>query len=134
MMDGSEPSMLTAALVSALALGGALVTLIGTVGLVRLETFVQRVHSPTMGTTLGTSLVLLGSMLLATVSASRPVVHEIAIGIFMTLTTPVTFMLLFRAAVLRSRPESPNDPGRADPAADDGPAVRLPIEEPPERQ
>lgn len=104
MTHGSELSMLTAVIVSALVLGGALITLIGTLGLVRLRTFVERVHAPTLGTTLGMGLVLLASIVLASVMASRPVLHEIAIAVFMTVTTPVTFMLLFRAAVLRSTP------------------------------
>lgn len=104
MTHGNELSMLTAVIVSALVLGGALVTLIGTIGLVRLPTFVERVHAPTMGTTLGMGLVLLASIVLASVLASRPVLHEVVIGVFMTVTTPVTFMLLFRAAVLRSAP------------------------------
>jgi len=34
---------------------------------------------------------------------SRPVLHEILIGVFMTLSTPVTYMLLVRAALHRER-------------------------------
>ena len=69
----------------------------------RLETFYERVHAPTMGTTLGTGLVLVASIVLFSTLASRPVLHEIVIGVFMTITTPVTFMLLVRAAVQRER-------------------------------
>ena len=36
-----------------------------------------------MGTTLGTGLVLIGSMLFFTMHESRPVLHEILIGVFM---------------------------------------------------
>jgi multicomponent K+:H+ antiporter subunit G len=59
-----------------------------------------------MGTTLGTGLVLIGSMLFFTVHESRPVVHEILIGVFTTLNTPVTYMLLVRAALYRDRAEA----------------------------
>ena len=42
-------------------------------GLLRLPTFYQRVHPPTMGTTLGTALVLAGSMLTFTAMHEIPV-------------------------------------------------------------
>ena len=88
-----------------LVLAGASLALIGSVGLLRLKTFYERVHPPTMGTTLGTGLVLIGSMIFFTIQESRPVLHEILIGVFMTLNTPVTYMLLVRAALHRDRIE-----------------------------
>jgi multicomponent K+:H+ antiporter subunit G len=54
-----------------------------------------------MGTTLGTALVLAGSMLHFSALGSRPVIHEILIGAMMVVTTPVTYMLLVRAALRR---------------------------------
>jgi len=90
-----------------LALAGALLALIGSLGLARLGTFYERVHPPTLGTTLGTALILIGSMLHFGALESRPVLHEILIGVFMTLTTPVTYMLLVRAALHR-------EPGSSD--------------------
>ena len=74
-------------------------------GLLTLKTFYERVHPPTMGTTLGTGLVLIGSMVFFTVQEGRPVLHELLIGAFMTLTTPVTYLLLVRAALYRDRAE-----------------------------
>ncbi|MGH8696530.1 MAG: monovalent cation/H(+) antiporter subunit G, partial [Burkholderiales bacterium] len=47
---------LTAALTALLVLAGAALALIGSLGLLRLKTFYDRVHAPTMGTTLGTGL------------------------------------------------------------------------------
>jgi len=93
-------------LVAVLVLAGALLAFVGSLGLLRMKTFFERVHPPTMGTTLGTALVLAGSMLYFTALESRPVLHEILIGVFMTLTTPVTYILLGRAALRRDR----NDP------------------------
>jgi multicomponent K+:H+ antiporter subunit G len=84
-------------------LAGASLALIGSVGLLRMKTFYERMHPPTMGTTLGTGLVLIGSMVFFTLHESRPVLHEIVIGVFMTLNTPVTYMLLVRAALHRDR-------------------------------
>lgn len=85
---------------------GALLVFTGSLGLVTLKTFYERVHPPTMGTTLGTGLMLIGSMLYFTALDARPVLHEALIGIFMTLSTPVTYMLLLRAALHRDRAES----------------------------
>jgi multicomponent K+:H+ antiporter subunit G len=90
---------------SLLVLAGALLAFVGSIGLLRLKSFYERVHPPTMGTTLGTGLVLIGSMLFFTALEARPVLHEILIGVFMTLTTPVTYMLLLRAALHRDRSE-----------------------------
>ena len=84
---------------------GALLAFGGSLGLLRLKTFYERVHPPTMGTTLGTGLILAGSMLHFSGLEGRPVLHEILIGAFMTLSTPVTYMLLVRAALHRDRAE-----------------------------
>ncbi len=84
---------------------GALLAFSGSLGLLTLKTFYERVHPPTMGTTLGTGLILIGSMLHFTSLDARPVLHEILIGVFMTLTTPVTYILLVRAALHRDRAE-----------------------------
>jgi len=78
-----------------LVLAGALFAFVGSFGLLRLRTFYERVHPPTMGTTLGTALVLAGSM----VHFSS--LHEILIAVLMTVTTPVTYLLLVRAALRR---------------------------------
>jgi multicomponent K+:H+ antiporter subunit G len=101
-----------AALMTALlVLVGAAVTLIGSLGLLRLGNFYARVHAPTLGTTLGAGSILAGSALCFSVLEARPVVHEILIAVFVTLTTPVTLMLVVRAALYRDRTEgSPNVP------------------------
>jgi multicomponent K+:H+ antiporter subunit G len=113
MSHAADLSPLTAIVAGLLLLGGAVLALIGSIGLLRLKTFYERVHAPTMGTTLGTGLVLIASMILFSALESRPVLHEVLIGAFMTLTTPVTFMLLVRAA--RHRDQAANAPGAAEP-------------------
>ena len=79
-----------AILTSVLVLLGAGLTLIGVVGLLRLKTFYARVHAPTLGTTLGIGCVLLASMLYFSALQSRPVLHEVLIAIFVTITTPIS--------------------------------------------
>lgn len=84
-----------------LVLLGALVAFVGSLGLLRMPTFFERVHPPTMGSTVGVVLILAGSMLHFGVLESRWVLHEILIAIFVTITTPVTYLLLGRAALER---------------------------------
>ena len=96
-----------------LVLAGALLAFIGALGLVRLPTFFERVHPPTMGTTLGTALVLAGSMLYFSALESRLVLHEILIAVFMTVTTPVTYLLLGRAALRREHESAGEDSRRS---------------------
>ena len=89
------------ALAALLVLAGAFFAFVGTLGLFRLRTFYERVHPPTMGATLGTALVLAGSMVYFSALESRPVIHEMLIGALMLVTTPVTYVLLLRAALQR---------------------------------
>ncbi len=82
---------------------GAALALIGAIGFLRLPTFYERLHAPALGTSWGIGGIMLASMIYFTVSSSRLVIHEILIGIFVTVTTPITFMLLARAALHRDR-------------------------------
>lgn len=91
--------------VAAFLIIGAGLTLIGSFGLYRLRSFYDRIHAPTLGTSWGTAAIVLASIIYFSVLQSRSVFHEILIGIFVTITTPVTFMLLGRAALYRDRSE-----------------------------
>jgi len=88
---------------------GAGLAAIGSFGLLRLGSFYERVHAPTLGSTLGIGSVLIASMLYFTVLESRLMVHELLIGALMFITTPITFMLLARAALYRDRTEGGED-------------------------
>ncbi|WP_370340793.1 monovalent cation/H(+) antiporter subunit G [Shinella oryzae] len=98
-----------AILVSFFLVVGSGLTLIGTIGFSRLPSFYERIHAPTLGTSWGTGGIVMASMIFFTVLATRPVIHEILIGIFVTVTTPVTLMLLARAALHRDRAEGNPD-------------------------
>ncbi|MDP9837310.1 multicomponent K+:H+ antiporter subunit G [Neorhizobium huautlense] len=92
---------------------GASLTLIGAIGFLRLPTFYERIHAPTLGTSWGIGGIMLASMIYFTLSSERLVIHEILIGIFVTVTTPVTLMLLARAALHRDRAENDDSvPGK----------------------
>lgn len=89
-----------------LLLAGGLITLIGATGLLSLRDFHARMHPPTMGMGLGTTCVLICSMLVSSSVFQRPVFHELAIGLFIVLTTPVSAITLMSAAISRTRERS----------------------------
>lgn len=114
MSEAGELPAWAALLTAFLVLLGSSVTLIGSIGLLRLGNFYARVHAPTLGTTLGMASILAGSALFFSVLEARAVLHEILIAVFVTLTTPVTLMLLVRAALYRDRTEGSSDVPPAD--------------------
>ena len=98
-----------AVLVCACLLAGAILALAGAIGLVRLETFYQRVHAPTLGSSMGMGLILLSSILDFSAGRGHLVLHEMLIAVFLTLTTPISLMLIVRAALARDRREGNPD-------------------------
>jgi multicomponent K+:H+ antiporter subunit G len=109
MNHAAELPAFTALVTALLVLLGATFALTGSIGLLRLKNFYDRVHAPTLGTTLGTGLILIASMVLFSALELRPVLHEILIAVFVAVTTPVTYMLLVRAALHRDRDEGDRD-------------------------
>ena len=84
---------------------GALFALAGSLGLLTLGSFYERVHPPTMGATLGTGLILVSCAVHFSQIHQQLVLHHLLIGAFMLVTTPVTYMLLVRAALHRDAAE-----------------------------
>ena len=104
MTAASIPEWL-ALIIAILAVAGAGLSLLGVLGLVRLTSFYDRVHAPTLGTTLGMALILLASWLYFGSAQGRWLPRELLIAVFLTVTTPVTLILLARAALFRDRTE-----------------------------
>jgi multicomponent K+:H+ antiporter subunit G len=101
-MNGlTELPLAVAAPVALLVVLGAAFTLLGSIGLLRLPTFYERIHPPTLGTTFGAAFICLASLLLFSWLESRVVVHELILVAFVVVTTPITFTLLVRAAMRR---------------------------------
>jgi multicomponent K+:H+ antiporter subunit G len=103
-------SMVADVIAAALLIAGALLTLIGSAGLLRLDTFYARMHAPTLGTTLGILCVAAASLIHFSAQAGRPVVHEVLIVILITVSTPISLITLVRAALFRDQAEG-NLPG-----------------------
>lgn len=91
------------ALTAALAVIGALAALIGSFGLLRFRSFFQRVHTPTMGATVGTWAFTAATMSQVSFSAKQPYVHVLLVAILIALTAPITTVFLMRAALFRAR-------------------------------
>ena len=91
-----------------LALAG-LTTLIGTLGLLRLRDFFQRMHGPSMTNTVASGATLLASMLVSSALAGRPIVHELLIALFVSMSAPITAILLLQAALYRNKARHSSD-------------------------
>jgi multicomponent K+:H+ antiporter subunit G len=109
MIQAPDIPLWMAILAAIFVLLGAGATFIGSLGLIRLGSFYERVHSPTMGTTVGCLSVVLASACVSSLVRSHVSVHEVLIFVFVTMTTPVTLMLLARAALYRDRVEGVGD-------------------------
>ncbi|HEX6398125.1 MAG TPA: monovalent cation/H(+) antiporter subunit G [Steroidobacteraceae bacterium] len=81
---------------SVLMILGGLLSLIGSLGLLRLRSFYQRMHPVTMGATLGTGCILVCTMLVSW--GIRPLV----ITLFVVITAPISAVTLMRAAISRT--------------------------------
>lgn len=90
-------NLIVEAILSALLIIGAVFTLVGAIGLVRLPDFFMRLHAPTKASTLG-----LGGLLLASIGYALKdgiLLHELLITLFIFLTAPVSAHLLSQAAI-----------------------------------
>jgi multicomponent K+:H+ antiporter subunit G len=88
---------------AALVLLGAGMTLVGSLGLLRLGSFFARVHPATLGYTVGTWSLTLATAIQASLVREQPFVNALLVAIFLALTAPVTTIFLMRAAVFRRR-------------------------------
>ena len=101
--------MWAAILTAALTVFGALVALLGSVGLVTLKTMYERIHSPTLASTLGMISIVLAMIVYFSVIEGSLALKPLLIGLFLLVTTPVTMILLARASIYRDRVEGLND-------------------------
>ncbi len=86
-----------------------LATLIGTLGLLRLRDFFQRMHGPSMTNTVASGAALVASMLVSSALAGRPIVHELLIRLFVSVSAPVSAIMLVQAALYRNRARQGRD-------------------------
>lgn len=92
-----------AILIATFLIIGSTLALLGSVGLVRLRSYYQRLHAPTLSYSYGTLMTILSSILMFSYLETRPVVHELVIGVFVMITAPITLLMLGRAALRRDQ-------------------------------
>ena len=90
-------------LVAALVSLGALIALMGSLGLLRLKSYFERVHAPSIIATMGCWLIMHATWIYFSVSGQGFVMHSVLIAIFVAVTVPITTIFLMRAALFRSR-------------------------------
>lgn len=98
-----------ALLVAVLVLASAVLAFVGSIGLLQLKNFYSRMHATTLGTTLGMALMVLATILCFSLARGDLSLTALLIGTSITATTPITMMLLTRAALARDRAEGVAD-------------------------
>lgn len=99
----SDMPLWVEALTGLLLIASSLFTLTGAMGLLRLKDFFQRMHPPALASTLGAWCVALASIIYFSALKSGPVIHAWLIPILLSITVPVTTLLLARTALFRKR-------------------------------
>ena len=91
------------ALVALLLLGSGLVVLVAALGLWRLPDFFLRMHAPALASTLAAWTVTLASIVHFSTRGEGLALHGWLVIIVLSITAPVTTIVLARAALFRRR-------------------------------
>lgn len=86
---------------SAMIVLGAGFALIGSWGMVRLPTLMERLHGPTKATTLGLGGMLIGSVLFFQLSEGKWSAHELLISLFLFVTAPISANMIAKVHLHR---------------------------------
>lgn len=100
-MNDSEMPLLLELVIALFMVAGAVVALIGSIGLARLKDFYMRLHGPTKASTLGVGCVLVASLLHFSYLKGSLSVQEALITLFLFVTAPVSAHMMAKAALHR---------------------------------
>lgn len=125
-------------LTSAMIVLGAGFALVGSWGLVRLPTLMERLHGPTKATTLGLGGMLVGSVLFFQLDQGKWSAHELLISLFLFITAPIAANMIAKVHLHRLRARETNEvespagpppspPGDADWATFEAPRDGTPV-------
>jgi len=117
MMETLSPWIVIPA--SILIMISGLLVLTASIGMVRVSSFLPRTHIQAVIYSTALWALLLASLLLTFSLKDRTFLHEILIGIFIFITSPVSTILLVRSFVLREERANPADQGVTTPLASD---------------
>lgn len=99
--------------IAALIVIGAMFALIGSWGLVRLPTLMERLHGPTKATTLGLGSLLIASVLFFQLERGIWSLHELLITLFLFITAPISANLIAKVHLHQLRTAAGEDAGPA---------------------
>jgi multicomponent K+:H+ antiporter subunit G len=108
-MSTTVPAWADVATALLVVLGGVS-ALVGSVGLVKLRTFFQRVHAPTLAYTSATWSLTLATIVQVSFARDQVFVHALVVTVLLALTAPVTTIFLMRASLFRQRVEEVDRP------------------------
>jgi multicomponent K+:H+ antiporter subunit G len=106
-MNSSEMPLLLELIITFFLVTGAIVALIGSIGLARLKDVYMRLHGPTKASTLGVGCILLASLLYFSFLKGGLSVHEALVVLFLFVTAPVSAHMVAKAALHRKLQCSP---------------------------
>lgn len=89
--------------IAAMVLTGATNALLGSWGLLRLKTYFERVHAPSIIATMGCWCIMYGTIVYFSLQGQGLALHALLIALFVAITVPVTNIFLMRAALFRAR-------------------------------
>ena len=98
--------LLPETVISLLILGRSFFLLVGSIGLAKLPTLVQRLHAPTKAATLGAGGLLVASALFFWLQRGYPSYHEVLIGVFLFISAPITAHMIAKVNLLNREEES----------------------------
>ncbi len=90
-------------IIAVLVLAGSALALLGSLGLLRLPTFFERVHAPAIIATGACWCILLASVLFFSLQGKGLALYPLLIAGFIAITVPVTSIFLMRASLFRAR-------------------------------
>ncbi len=96
--------------IAALILIGAAFVLIGSWGLVRLPSTMERLHGPTKATTLGLGGLLVASIVYFQARFGVSTAHELLISLFLFITAPISANMIAKVHLHRVRTGAAREP------------------------
>ena len=90
--------------VATLVVAGALIAFLGSFGLMRLPAYFERVHAPSIISTLGCWCIVHATIVFFWASGQGLTLHAVLIAVFLAITVPITTIFLMRAALFRGPP------------------------------
>ena len=109
-MTGAALPLWAEITIAAMVLTGATNALLGSWGLLRLKTYFERVHAPSIIATMGCWCIMLGTIVYFSLQGQGLALHALLIALFVAITVPVTNIFLMRAALFRARREGNDVP------------------------